>query len=123
MSKKIFNELVLQAWKDVDLENWQKIANELGEIFFKIAPPQYVNMMESYSNKDFEGVRIAAHTLKSTCGNVGAEKAHEILDQIEQSAKLAEAANNLHQLIENLSPVFEQSQSELKKFLAENQAA
>jgi two-component system sensor histidine kinase/response regulator len=116
MDKKMFNESALISWKDVDSSGWQNIVGEIIRMFFEVAPVQYSFLKSSISSQSLSGVRIAAHTLKSSCGNVGAELAHSILDQIEKEADASET-KNLEKLLFELDPIFNQSQAELKIFL------
>lgn len=122
MSRKLFNEAALAAWKEIDRENWKVIALELIHVFLEIAPGQMTQLCNYWNAKDIEGVKQVAHSLKSSCGNVGAEEAHDLLSAIEKAAMIQDK-KSLEQLMLKFPPVFYGSVNLINTFVKANQAA
>jgi HPt (histidine-containing phosphotransfer) domain-containing protein len=80
---------------DIDmraLERLRKLGgNELlakmVSLFTSQAEPGVREAATALSSGDFDGVQRAAHSLKSSAGNLGAQKVQDIADQIEQLAE------------------------------------
>lgn len=119
MSRVIFNEQVLFSWKQFDAENWRSYAREILLLFLDIAPVQFRQLTDSWSMRNIEGIRRAAHTLKSSCGNVGAEAAQHIFEQIEAAARENEM-KTIETLMNQAIPLFNESLSRTKQFAIES---
>lgn len=82
MNSKIFDSSVLEDWKQIDPENWKKIATSILNTYFSCN--QFEDLNAAWISQDLDLVKKAAHTLKSSCGSVGAQRAHEILVEVER---------------------------------------
>ncbi|MBX9768988.1 MAG: Hpt domain-containing protein [Bdellovibrionales bacterium] len=119
---KIFEESVLLAWKEVDPVGWSRVAQEIGQLFLERAPEQYEILLSCAARGDREGMRQAAHSLKSSCGNVGALRASGLLQALEVDSggvDSQEVASRLKQL----ESLFKQSQDLLRQFLKSNSSS
>lgn len=85
-NKKILNDETLKNWQKIDPENWQLLVQELIKLFSTVGREQYLELQSKWENNDRQGLCRIAHSLKSSCGNIGAELAHEKLDQLEKNA-------------------------------------
>jgi two-component system sensor histidine kinase/response regulator len=121
MSQKILNIETLEAWQEIDSLGWQKLVREILDIFFQTSQQQYESLKHAFVQKDWEMVKSTAHTLKSTCGNVGAEYSHWILNEIENKA-LPEPAAAV-ELMNKLQPIYEQTIIYLSDYHKKLQAA
>lgn len=122
MSKAIFNENTLMAWSQVDPENWKTLVNEISNLFLNVGPVQLHALKTASKNGQRTEIVAAAHTLKSSCGNIGAELAHQILQQIEMLGSEGDL-NQIRNLIDSLEPILEESIYKLDNFVKLNQAA
>jgi HPt (histidine-containing phosphotransfer) domain-containing protein len=122
VSRKILNESTLAAWKEIDKDNWQKLVAEIATIFFEVGALQFSQLSQFWAIKDLEGIKKTAHSLKSSCGNVGAEEAHYLLDLIERAAEAGEL-DKLPELMGKLPAIFIESNALLRKYIQEYQAA
>lgn len=113
--KKLFNPETLDLWKQIDAENWQNLIDEIIEMFFKTNEYQFKNLTTAWNNKDYNLVRRSAHTLKSSCGNVGAEKSFEILDTIERRIENKQI-EGIENLMNDFFKTHEKSLEEIKHY-------
>lgn len=77
---------------------------------------------EGISANDAEMVKSPAHTIKSSAGQIGAEKVSEIAKQIEEIAiNMLEGGEGdfkqLHSLFNELKAAFNEAEPELKKLI------
>ena len=79
MKDCIFNEEVLFCWKNIDAENWKNLAKEVADIFLTNGPLQFNELHAAWKIRDLKKVERTSHMLKSSCGNIGGEKAQNIL--------------------------------------------
>ena len=112
--KPVFNPETLNAWKEIDSAGWQKVTGELIDIFFNNSAAQFEGLKASWNSGDHRRMREIAHSLKSSCGNVGAEEAHRLLNLIEHSAAMALDELDAH--LQKLEGVFARTLTELKSY-------
>lgn len=121
LDRKILNPEHLETWKLVAEASWQKMIAEIISIFFDFASGQHFELKKALIAGDFKKVKRVAHSLKSSCGNVGAEQAYDILDKIEN---LDEKQNeSIAGLLKLFDRVFELTCAELRIYGSKNQAA
>lgn len=65
----------------------QGLISKMADLFMSHAEPAMREAAEAYSAGDLDSVRRAAHSLKSSAGNLGARRVQELADQIEQLAE------------------------------------
>lgn len=121
MEKHILNKKVLEGWKEIDTTGWRKFARDIIDTFFSTASVQYDSLIAAWGAKDYKKVKLVAHTLKSSCGYVGAERAYEILNAIENEPQ--ESTIVLAHLVESLDAVFVETVVELQKVYKSDYAA
>lgn len=83
VNRATLNLNVLKAWAEVDPNNWRQVAAQLIDLFLSTVPGQLETFKKCRAEANEQGLRRAAHTMKSSYGNVGAEKAHALLSEIE----------------------------------------
>lgn len=83
---ELFNPKTLSEWSQIDPSGWEDIVNDLLEIFLRTVPVTYDSLLEAVEKGDWAQVRAHAHSLKSSCGNVGAEKANVLFAELERRA-------------------------------------
>lgn len=85
--------------------------------------PKYVNAIRSgLAESDFDALRIAAHTLKSSSANLGAVRLSELCQNIE-SAALSANTSEATQLISALGPEVFAAEQALRSVAYEQQQA
>ncbi|MEM7001164.1 MAG: Hpt domain-containing protein [Pseudomonadota bacterium] len=73
----------------------------LVETFLSESARQYAEVQSAWANQDMDLLRRAAHTLKGSCGNIGAMQLHESMSHIEHQARDGETTD-LNSLIANV---------------------
>lgn len=122
MRKDLINESTLLAWQDVDAKNWRDLVRDIASVFFESGAKQMKQLVTAWESGNFEGVRCAAHALKSSCANVGALKAHLILEQIE-SASTRNDSEKIKALMTEVLPLYSESCVQVSEFIKRHQAA
>lgn len=118
---QLLDKSVLESWNEIDPENGHQIARELIEIFIQSAIPQYLELVRAYDEIEFTIIREQAHSLKSSCGNVGAIAASKIFAELEHAAR----TNNLRHIeekFEDIEWIFYKTVSQLETFKPPPQA-
>jgi HPt (histidine-containing phosphotransfer) domain-containing protein len=74
---------VLAGLRELQEEGEPDILAELGELFLEDVPPQLEALREATEGGDASSVERVAHTLKGSCGNMGALKMAAICAELE----------------------------------------
>lgn len=112
MEQKIFNPTCLDEWSQVDPQNWRPMVSSLIELFLSMSQEKHAALEQAWSQRNWRQLGELAHALKSSCGSVGAVRAQTLLNVIEASAQIKDAAS-LVPLIRELDKVFAESIKEL----------
>lgn len=112
----------LEAWQQIDPENWRGIVSEIYDVFLAHELRKFAEIMEAWKIRDLEKISRVAHSLKSSCGNVGAEKAKTLLHEIEHLARHARS-DDLRLPLRRLEEVFPQTVLALAALKEKIQAA
>jgi HPt (histidine-containing phosphotransfer) domain-containing protein len=86
----LIDESKLLSWQKIYPEDWESIVLEILELFFTTSLDQHQKLLAAYKNLDENSLKSTAHSFKSSCGNVGAVRAHHILNQIEKYGSIKE---------------------------------
>lgn len=108
-SSKLFDSSVLNEWKMVDPENWQSMVVELIDLFLESSRSEWETVQTAWERGDWKRVAEGAHTLKSSCGNVGAVRARELMIELEHLARVKnmfECTKLMREMAEILEPSF-----------------
>jgi HPt (histidine-containing phosphotransfer) domain-containing protein len=82
-----------------------RLAGRMIALFLEAAPQRIQAARAGQEAGDFDQVRRAAHSLKSSAGNIGASLVREIADCLEQHAE-AERAEPVFRLVNELELAF-----------------
>ncbi len=99
---------VLASLRELQEEGEPDILAELVEMFLEDAPRRLASLREAIQRGDAGEVERTAHTLKGSCGNMGARRMHELaadLQAIGASGDLSGAAERLDLLEEEFGRV------------------
>jgi HPt (histidine-containing phosphotransfer) domain-containing protein len=88
----ILNPHAIQALRDLSPEGEGEFLKELVTIFLEDTPKQLAQLEEAVGRNDPSGVVRAAHTIKGSAGNFGAEEFADLARQIESAGKANEIA-------------------------------
>jgi HPt (histidine-containing phosphotransfer) domain-containing protein len=95
---------------------------ELIDLYLDDAPAQLEDLGQAVAGQDIAAASAAAHKLKGSCGNVGAEGLMALCQQIEASGK-ASRIQELPALFQQVSREFDEVNRTLQSFKAGTQLA
>lgn len=83
MGRAILNRDTLLAWKTITPQQWPRLLQGLLSTFFEVGPRQLEEFLRCIkAGQKYQALRWA-HTLKSSCGTIGAEQCHDLLESLE----------------------------------------
>ncbi len=109
---------VLAGLRGLQEEGEPDILGELIELFLTDVPPQLIALREAAQSGDARSVERIAHTLKGSCGNMGAVRMGAICAELEEmgrSGNLTTASGLVSRLEEELGRVRAAFEEELAK--------
>jgi two-component system, sensor histidine kinase and response regulator len=109
---------VFAGLRELQDEGEPDILNELIELFLTDVPPQLAALREAVEAGDAHSVERIAHTLKGSCGSMGAVRMEAIcaeLEEIGRSEDLATAPVRISKLEEEFGRVRVVFEEELSK--------
>ena len=112
---------VLLSWRELNPDGWQEVVGEIINIFLEHGPRQHGVLLKAHSRRDRQGIAAAAHTLKSSCGNVGAMRASRLLETIENGVAVL-AWHEVDALISELEQALSESHADLHAFIEDHAA-
>ena len=83
---------VLASLRELQEEGAPDILNELIELFIDGVPPQLVALREAVEAGDAHSVERIAHTLKGSCGNMGARRMEALCAELEEIGRCEDLA-------------------------------
>ena len=103
------NPEIINSLKNLTLNDGKSLLEEILIIFENEAPKAIQNIKSHFSKTNFEGLKIEAHTLKSTSFNIGAESIGLICHEIETICHTNSGTKKLNSLVEALSPALQET--------------
>jgi PAS domain S-box-containing protein len=89
------DEGALDAIRDLDAGNRAGLLGQVVALYLEASPPLIDQIQEGLRSADADGVRIAAHTLKSSSANLGARGLAEICAALESAARKGDLSGDL----------------------------
>ena len=86
----ILDQDVIDGLRALEAEGAPGLFGELVDLFLSDTPPRMQAMEDALESGDAQGVEAAAHSLKSSCGNVGAKVLAELFQEIEALGREAQ---------------------------------
>lgn len=83
-SSPVIDLEVVEALKALDDDDGSCLFFELIDLFVEDAASQIRSMQTALARGDLKTLELAAHTLKSSCANIGASRMSEICQQLER---------------------------------------
>jgi CheY-like chemotaxis protein len=108
---------VLEQYRELDPDGSLSLAVEIGQIFLESSDALFERMTSAQALNDAESMKQAAHSLKSSCANVGGMTLAQHLNEIESLAKAGQM-NETASRMQQISQEFDQLKLELREFLA-----
>ena len=112
----IFDQAVLDRIRSLDSRNGSNVLEKIIEIFLHTAPESLDKLRTAIEAADSDTIRRAAHSLKSSCANMGATNLTNQLQELESRARdnaLDDAAVRLAAIVDEFERVVNALQAEL----------
>lgn len=112
----ILNQTQISSIRNLDPANGDELANKILHTFLKTSIDLINQIEEAVKKENADDLCHAAHSLKSSAANIGAENLSEITKSMElcgRSRDLVQA----RQLLDNLQEQYQQATIEIKKLL------
>ncbi|MFT5283998.1 MAG: HPt (histidine-containing phosphotransfer) domain-containing protein [Planctomycetota bacterium] len=81
---RILDMEVIEALRALEAEGAPGLFDELVELFLSDTPPRMKSLAEATAAGDMKAVEFNAHSLKSSCGNLGATILVDLFREIER---------------------------------------
>jgi HPt (histidine-containing phosphotransfer) domain-containing protein len=107
---------VLEGLRELQGEGEPDILEELIGIFLEDVPPQLAALREAVEERDAGSVESIAHTLKGSCGNMGATRMVELCEEL-QDASSSEDLSRALGLLDRLEAEFKHVRTTLDAML------
>ena len=110
MSNPVFKPDTLDSWKQIDPIHWKQIANDIVSAFKTFGQIQYHTLLTAYSGQDRLEMKKAAHSLKSSCGNIGGTAAQTLLGSMEEMCMNEEISfDQLRTVVEDFKDIYQKT--------------
>lgn len=116
LSKAVISKEVEMRMNELESEIGFEIVDEIIFLFIKDSSERLEKLKKAVNEQSFPQIKIEAHGLKGSCGNVGAKCIAELCLQIENESK-AENIKNVRSSFEKLETSFPDLIKSLKKIV------
>lgn len=113
--RMIFNEEKLSDWKSLDPVGGDKIIRELIELFLSTHSEKYAQLKKAFAERNCSQLQKLAHSFKSDFGNLGAEKAFDLLNQLEVCANKAELSK-IESLFDSIEVIHDETINQIVQY-------
>jgi signal transduction histidine kinase/DNA-binding response OmpR family regulator len=115
------DKTVLSALKDLDADNGEELLRRIITIYFEHAEKLIQNMASAWDAGDIKNIRMAAHTLKSSSHQVGANGLAELCRIVEHDAR-ENRYDTSRQPLTNIQQQYAETRLALEAYLASMEA-
>jgi HPt (histidine-containing phosphotransfer) domain-containing protein len=115
-------ELAPDALKRLGEWGGDELVSKMVELFLQVTPERVEAIRSGVQEEDLKRVERGAHSLRSSAGNLGAERVQELAGRIEELASLGNR-EGLAPLVEKLETHFRATVQELEAVLAERRSS
>ena len=109
---KEFDALDISALERLRKLGGDALLSRMVDLFISHAEPAIEEASAGAASGDFEAVRRAAHSLKSSAGNLGAQHVQRLADTIEQTVEHHNVAE-LNELMASLKNAYAEAKTQL----------
>jgi len=105
---------VIGALRALEEDGAPGLYDEIVELFLMDTPTRLQDLATASAEGDMKGVEAAAHSLKGSCGNLGATTLVDLFRRIEQLSR-EELVDEIPNLVGQIGPEFDRVQAALKE--------
>ncbi len=114
MSQKSVNPETLQSLYELQDESQPNFFNDLVAVFIKTSKDGVALLKTAVHKKDLKSIDHIAHSLKSSCANLGAERMAELCQELEQIGRSGKWNDKVPTLFSHLEKEYAQVTQELQ---------
>jgi two-component system, sensor histidine kinase and response regulator len=115
----ILDRSVLTSLRELQEEGEPDLLSELIELFLADVPPKLVVLRDAAEAGDVHSVERIAHTLKGSCGNMGAVEMEELCKQLQEMGRSEDPTATLAR-VSRLEAAFERVRAVFEEELSTN---
>lgn len=112
----VLNPAVIETLRQLTPPGEPDVLNEVLTIFLQEVPPRIERLRTSWAGGNIQEMQRAAHSLKGSAGNIGAEALHEVCRQIDDKGRSGDLSG-LPGLVETLIAEFGKVEGEIHRLM------
>lgn len=109
----------LDQVRDLDPSGGDALLHKILQTFLDTASESVCQIEQAVTQGDMESLRRTAHTLKSSCANVGADALSELFRKMEKTGRAGESAI-ARSLLDDMQCLYQQTVTEIHKILGKS---
>ena len=113
----VLDPAVLAALRQLNIPGEPDVLTDVLKLFLEEVPPRMTRLRNAWSSGNIEEMQRAAHSLKGSAGNIGAQGMFDVcrqLDGLGRSGNLESAST----LVDALDVEFDKVQAEIRRLIA-----
>jgi HPt (histidine-containing phosphotransfer) domain-containing protein len=112
----VLDPAVINTLRQLSVPGEPDVLIEVLKLFLAEAPPRIERLRNAWGARNIQEVQRAAHSLKGSAGNIGAQRMYEVckqLDEVRRSGRL-QAADHL---VDTLGAEFDKVEAEIHRII------
>lgn len=117
-TEEYINRKLLEVWKEVDPTGWVDIVKDILNVYLDSVPQDFQKFILAREEKNFQEMQRIAHSLKSSSGNVGAQRLQFLFQNVEDACHHGQVDVAIHHC-RHIELQFRSTIQEINKYLSE----
>jgi HPt (histidine-containing phosphotransfer) domain-containing protein len=112
----VLDPVVIDGLRNLTPPGEPDVLGEVLQMFLTEVPPRIVRLRIALAAGNIEEVHRAAHSLKGSAGNIGAQALHAVCKQLDEQGRSGDLSGAGH-LIERLGTEFARVETEIRRLM------
>ena len=112
----VLDPSVLAKLRQLTVPGEPDVLGEVLTLFLEEVPPRIARLRNAWASGNIEEMQRAAHSLKGSAGNIGAEALHEVCRQIDDKGRSGDLSG-LPALMDTLASEFGKVEGEIHRLM------
>jgi HPt (histidine-containing phosphotransfer) domain-containing protein len=113
----VLDRQVIETLRQLTPPGEPDVLTEVLQMFLSEVPPRLERLRNAWAAGDIQGVYRAAHSLKGSAGNIGAQRLYDVAAQLDELGRAGDAAG-IAPLMDALRTEFDKVEDEIRRLLA-----
>jgi HPt (histidine-containing phosphotransfer) domain-containing protein len=113
----VLDPAVLAALRQLNIPGEPDVLTEVLKLFLEEVPPRMTRLRNAWSSGNIEEMQRAAHSLKGSAGNIGAQSMFDVCRQLDGLGR-AGSLESASTLVDALDVEFDKVQAEIRRLIA-----